>query len=335
MSMSSMMSQMRLENDRQRFYQRGMENDALKEKKRLEELARRKEDLNYSRKLHEDFVNRIYGEADKKDERKQELDKQSLVNRGLMDQGQLEQAGLDRRLNVTEAGEDRRQGREFEFQKSMPVFKEFKNRTDSVEDGEKETSEWKNVNTAAGRLHGDPGGGAWEDSDMESLTGPSKNRTPRTESSESEYQKRLAEMQGFGDTPTGTGTITRLSDGSVFGANTPDVPSRKMSTPEALPTRVHDLSQTPTMAQSAPPVPSQPVFPRTLESRNTLIGGQSPPGAPGVSTSRPIQRKALGLNAENRFGGHISRLMDTGEKAALEQEKNKYPFRRLLETRRY
>ena len=71
-----------------------MVEDGLKKKEKQIEIQRRREDLNYARKSYDNFISRLYGQADAKIGRQHELDKQTLVNRGKLDVSREDNRGL-------------------------------------------------------------------------------------------------------------------------------------------------------------------------------------------------------------------------------------------------
>jgi hypothetical protein len=114
------------------------------------------------------------------------LDKQELVNSGALSKQQLENSGLLDREQAKESGMNMRQGKEHEHQRSLPVFKEHKNKSTDAMGLETETSRYENVNTWGGMNNG-KADGAIEKGDLDFLN------TPRSTKATSSYGNNLGE----------------------------------------------------------------------------------------------------------------------------------------------
>lgn len=260
---------------------------------------------------------------------------QNLVNKGLIDRQELENTGQMNRKQIEEAGLDRRQGRELDFKRNEPVFKEFKTKTTDMAGGEKETSEWRNVNTAGGKLNGQDGG-ALDPADIDffSKTTPEKSKAVETPtrtladqvSTTAPKDDRLPidSQTPVEALPRGTGYL------QTEGGRTLEVRGNNITeVPQAMPTRGHDLTA-PEMQSSH--TPFNPDMPRTLQNSHAPLtrpnsgygevlpgGGQSfldqngqRPRAFGESFIRSNLGHALGADKALNIANGFNRTLTGG-----------------------
>ena len=217
---------------------------------------------------------------------------QNLVNKGLLDRQEIVNTGLIKQEQLKEMGFDRRQQAQNDFENNRPMFKEVKSKTTTAE-GETETSDWKNVNTPAGRID-KTFGGTFDPSDdnffktRRSNVGsgqPTGNATRELTDNDRDFQTPVEQM------PLNTGYVKLEGSGRTIDVGRDQNGVYQMT--DRMPTRTHDLSgQT---------VPSATVLTQRPDQL-TSTTGQAPLPTPGSGDASSQQNGVINISRDRLMG---------------------------------